>query len=213
MLFLNPDTVVYKNTIDSMVEFMDEHRDAGAATCFVELPDKKLDDAAHRGFPTPWRAFCHFSNLAKLFPQSRLFAGYSLGWLDLSKTHEIEACAVAFMMVRREAGEEVGWWDENFFWYGDDLDFCYRLKERGWKIYFVPEVSILHYKGVSGGIKEISNHLSNADRETRIQATNARFDAMELFYKKHYIKKYPFFVTSLVLLVIMLKRFITLQSL
>lgn len=208
VLFLNSDTVVYDNTIDGMVEFMDENKDTGASTCFVRLPNGKLDDAAHRGFPTPWRALSHFSNLSKLFRKSRIFAGYNLGYFDLSKTHEIDALAGAFMLVRREAGDEVGWWDEDFFWYGDDLDFCYRLKEKGWKIYFVPEFEILHYKGASGGIKKYSQHVSRASLETRKRAHEARFAAMKIFYDKHYKEKYPGLVRNLVLSGIHLKRVI-----
>ncbi|MBI2430668.1 MAG: glycosyltransferase family 2 protein [Candidatus Levybacteria bacterium] len=199
ILFLNSDTVVCKNTLDEMIVFMDSYPHAGAATCRVELANGRLDDASHRGFPTPWNAFCHFSGLSRIFPKSRIFAGYSMGWEDLSKIHEIDACAGAFIIVRRIAGEEVNWWDEDFFWYGDDLDFCYRLKEKGWKIYFVPTISIMHYKGVSSGIKEISEHLTTADKDTKRRATEARFEAMKIFYKKHYQKKYPKFFTWLVL--------------
>ncbi len=209
ILFLNSDTVVYSNTIDGMVEFMDKNKDTGAATCFVRLPNGKLDDAAHRGFPTPWRALSHFSNLSKLFRRSQLLAGYSLGHLDLNKTHEIDALAGAFMMVRSEAGEEAGWWDEDFFWYGDDLDFCYRLKEKQWKIYFVPEFEILHYKGASGGIKKHSGYASSANDETRKRAHEARFSAMKIFYDKHYQDKYPRIVRSIVLSGINLKKFIS----
>ena len=104
------------------------------------------------------------------------------------------------MIVRRQAGEEVGWWDEDFFWYGEDLDFCFRLKEKGWKIYFVPNFRILHYKGVSGGIKNISKNLSTANYEIRQRAQKARFEAMKIFYKKHYQKKYPQILTLLVML-------------
>ncbi len=205
ILFLNSDTVVFKGTVETMVEFMDAHPSAGAATCKVVLPNEKLDDASHRGFPTPWNSFCHFSGLAKIFPKSQVFSGYSLGYMDQSMIHEIDACAGAFMMVRRVAGEEIGWWDEDFFWYGDDLDFCYRLKQKGWKIYFVPTCSILHYKGVSGGIKDISKNITTADKQTKILATKARFEAMKIFYKKHYQKKYPKLLTSLVLFGISLK--------
>lgn len=211
ILFLNADTVVYKGTLEAMILFMDEHKKAAAATCWVQLPTEKLDDSCHRGFPTPWRSFCHFAGLPKLFPTSSLFAGYSMGNLDLSTTHEIDSCSGAFMIVRREVGEEIGWWDEDFFWYGDDLDFCYRLKEKGWKVYFVPTVKILHYKGVSGGIKDISKHLTVATRETIIRATNARFIAMKIFYRKHYSKVYPRFVESLVMLAIDLKWWLTLR--
>lgn len=213
VLFLNADTLVYAETLETMVKFMDKNQDCGAATCRVELPDGRLDDSCHRGFPTPWRSFCHFSGLGKLFSKIPLFSGYSLGYLDLKKTHEIDSCSGAFIIVRREAGEGINWWDEEFFWYGDDLDFCFRLKEQGWKVYFVQTVKILHYKGVSGGIKDISKHLTVATRETRIRVTNARFEAMKIFYKKHYEKKYPKVITSLVLKGISLKRWFTLKTL
>lgn len=209
ILFLNSDTVVYPDTILSLVKFMDVHRNAGAATCRVQLPNGKLDDAAHRGFPTPWNAFCHFSELSRIFPHSKLFSGYSLGWMDMSKTHEIDGLAGAFMIVRREAGEQVSWWDEDYFWYGEDLDFCYKLKEKGWKIYYIPTVSILHYKGVSGGIKDSSKHLSTATAETRKRAQKARFEAMRIFYKKHYSSKYSPLVQWLVFRAISLKYFLS----
>jgi len=213
VLFLNSDTVVYENTLERLVGFMDETKDAGVATARVELVNGKLDDSCHRGFPTPWRSLCHFSGLSKTFPKSKLFSGYSLSYLDLSTTHEIDSCSGACMIVRREAGEEISWWDEDFFWYGDDLDFCYRLKEKNWKVYFVPDVKILHYKGASGGIKKISQHLTSATKETRIRATNARFDAMRKFYKKHYMDTYSPIVTWMVLTGINLKHKLTLQAL
>lgn len=211
ILFLNGDTIVYTKTIVAMIEVMEKNKDTGAATCRVVLPNGKLDDSCHRAFPTPWRSFCYFSGLAKLFPESKLFAGYNMSYVNLSTLHEIDSCSGAFMLVRRQAGEDIGWWDEDFFWYGDDLDFCYRLKEKGWKVLFVPEVKILHYKGVSGGIKAISKHLTSATKETKIQATNARFEAMQLFYLKHYRDKYPKIIAGVVTLGINLKRFFALR--
>ncbi len=206
ILFLNSDTVVYEKTIDGMVKFMEENKSCGASTCFVRLPDGKLDDASHRGFPTPGRALSHFSNLSKIFPRSKFFAGYNLTYLDITKTHEIDALAGAFMLVRREAGEQVGWWDEDYFFYGEDIDFCYGLKSLGWKIYFVPEFEILHYKGVSGGIKKQSKHLTSATYETRKRATSERFKAMKIFYDKHYKEKYPGFIRLFVMLGIEVKK-------
>lgn len=211
ILFLNADTIVYPKTIETMIDFMDTYQDVGAATCKVMLSNGELDDASHRGFPTPWNSFCHFSGLAKLLPKSRLFAGYNMGYANFSVPHEIDSCSGAFMFVRREAGEQVRWWDEDFFWYGDDLDFCYRLKEKGWKILFFPLVKVLHYKGVSGGIKAISKHLTSATKETKIRATNARFAAMRLFYSKHYEHKYPKLVGRLVTLGVNIKRFFALR--
>lgn len=212
VLFLNPDTNVYPSTLKYMVNFMDKNKNVGAATCKVVLPNGQIDDSSHRGFPTPWNSFCYFLGLSKIFPNSKIFSGYTLGFLNLSSTHEIDALAGAFMITRREAGEKLGWWDEDYFFYGEDIDFCYRLKESGWKIYYIPRVSILHYKGVSSGIKNHSMHLSHADLETKRAATTARYDAMKIFYKKHYMSKYPRFLTLLILKGINIKFWISMRK-
>lgn len=212
LLFLNSDTVVYPGAIEHMVKLMDEKQDAGAATCFLKLPNGKLDDAAHRGFPTPWRAVTHFSGLSGILPGSMFLNGYHLGFCDLKTLHQIEALAGAFMIVRRQAGDEVGWWDEDYFFYGEDLDFCYSLAQKGWKIYFDPRVTVLHYKGASGGIKKISKEITTATRETRRKVTIARFNAMKIFYKKHYRKKYNPFVYWLVMQGVDLKKSLALRS-
>jgi hypothetical protein len=209
VLFLNPDVVVHSETLEGMVYFMDEEREAGAATCKVVLTNGKIDDASHRGFPTPWNSFTYFSGLAKIFGKIEHFGGYNLKHLDLSQTHEIDALAGAFMIVRREAGEEVEWWDEDYFFYGEDLDFCYMLQQKGWKIYYVPEFTALHYKGVSGGLKKVSQDITTADTETKKRSTKARFDAMRIFYKKHYEQKYSWFITHLVYTGISLKQFMS----
>ncbi|MDE2588847.1 MAG: glycosyltransferase family 2 protein [Patescibacteria group bacterium] len=195
VLFLNPDTVVYPNTLTTLIAFMEAHPDAGAATCKIEIPSGGIDEASHRGFPTPWNAFCHFSGFEKLFPRSRLFAGYTRGWEDFEKVHTVPAIVGAFMFVRKEAGEAIGWWDEDYFFYGEDLDFCYMLGVKGWKIYYVPSVAILHYGGVSSGIKKQSQTITTANIERKIRMQNARFDAMRIFYQKHYVEKYPRFLT------------------
>ena len=102
------------------------------------------------------------------------------------------------MLVRKNAGEEIKWWDEDYFFYGEDIDFCYMLKQKGWKVYYVPTVSITHYKGVSGGIKSVSKEITTASIETKKRATKWRFEAMRIFYKKHYQQKYPWIVNFLV---------------
>ncbi len=195
VLFLNPDTVVRKHTIPALVAFMDTYKDAGAVTCRIDIPSGGIDEASHRGFPTPWNAFTHFSKLEKLFPRSQIFAGYTRGWEDFTTVHTVPAVVGAFMLVRREAGEQIGWWDEDYFFYGEDLDFCYSLWEKGWKIYYNPTVSILHYGGVSSGIKKQSQNITTANIERKKMVQRYRFDAMRIFYKKHYEKKYPKLVT------------------
>jgi len=199
VLFLNPDTVVMSNTFREVIRFMDSNSQAGAVTCRLELPSGELDEACHRGFPTPWNAFCHFSGLEKLFPKSKIFAGYTLGWKPLDKVHEIDSGVGAFLIVRKEVGDKLNWWDEDYFWYGEDLDFCYRIKKAGWKIYFFPKAKTIHYKGVSSGIRKESQKIARANKKTRIKAIKASTQAMRIFYKKHYFGKYPRFLTWLVL--------------
>lgn len=198
ILFLNPDTIVYPKTLNRMIDFMDEHTDAGAVTCKVEIPNGGIDEASHRGFPTPWNSFSHFTGLEKLFPRTKLFCGYIQGYKDLSKVHEVDAVSGAFLFVRADVGEKIGWWDEDYFFYGEDLQFCYNIRKLGFKIYYVPDVSILHYGGVSSGIKKQSHNITTADREHRRIMQEHRFDAMKIFYKKNYEKKYPSVLTKAV---------------
>jgi GT2 family glycosyltransferase len=206
VLFLNPDTIIRQNALEEMIKFMDSHKDAGASTCKLVMLNGEIDDATHRGFPTPWNSFCHFSGLARIFPKSRIFAGYNLGWMNLDSSHKIDVLAGAFMLVRREAGEDAKWWDEDYFFYGEDIDFCYMLKEKGWNIYYVPQISITHFKGVSGGIKSVSKDITTASTETKKRVTKWRFKAMKIFYNKHYKQKYPWIVNSLVNLGISIKQ-------
>jgi len=206
VLFLNPDMVVEKNTISGIMEFMKEHPEAGTATPKVHLLDGTLDDSCHRGFPTPWRAFCHFSKLSKIFPKNKIFAGYNLTYLDFTKTHEIDALAGSFLIIKSTLGKKLNWWDEDYFFYGEDIDFCYRIKKAGYKIYYVPKYQALHYKGVSSGIKKISKDISTADKKTKLWVTEQRFKAMEIFYDKHYKNKYPEVLRMIVLFAIRIKR-------
>lgn len=200
VLFLNPDTVLPRNALKMMFEFMEGHLDVGVASPRLELADRSLDEASHRGFPTPWNAFCHFSGLRSLFPQSRLFAGYTMGWLlEETAPHEVDSVTGAFLFTRRQVGEKIGWWDEDYFWYGEDLDFCYKVKQAGWKVMFLPQISTLHYRGVSSGIKKHSRELATSNPETRQKATLASTEAMRVFYRKHYMDKYPRVVTWVVL--------------
>lgn len=199
VLFLNPDTVLSRGAIKAIFNFMERNKEVAVASPRLELLEGDIDEASHRGFPTPWNAFCHFSGISKVFPANKIFSGYTKGWLlDNKNPHEVDSVSGAFFFVRRKAAEEVSWWDEDYFWYGDELDFCYRLKKKGWKIFFLPQVKVLHYRGVASGIKGHSRDISTATRETRLRSTHASIEAMRIFYKKHYTDKYPFFITWLV---------------
>lgn len=199
VLFLNPDTIANPGTLSYMVKFFDSHPMAGAATCKIISPEGKLDPNCIRGFPTPWNSFCHFSGLGKIFPKIPLFAGYlQSGWRDISKLQEVDALEGAFLMLPKKIGDEIGWWDEDYFFYGEDLQFSFDIRKAGYKIYYVPEVNIIHYSGASSGIKKESQKITTASLETKKKVQGWRFDAMRIFYKKNYSKKYPSFLNDLV---------------
>lgn len=206
VLLLNPDTILLKDTLSKMVDYMNSNSDIGISTCKVELSDGKIDDACHRGFPTPWNAFCYFSGISRIFSKSMFFNGYHLGYQDMEDIHEIDSCAGAFMLVKRSLGEKLGWFDEDYFWYGEDIDFCYRAKTQSAKVAYYPFVKIIHFKGVSAGIKNHSQNYSKASYSTKIKATKARYEVMRIFYEKHYKDKYHVLVRNSIYLGISLKE-------
>lgn len=199
LLFLNPDTIIYPYVLEEMVAFMDFHKEAGAATCRLLMENGEMDYACHRGFPTPWNSFCYFSGLGKILKQVSLFNGYTLNNKNKQNIHEVDAISGAFMFIRHKAGEEIGWWDEDYFFNGEDIDFCYELKQKGWKIYYIPYYLVLHYNGISGGTKKSTQNITTADITTKRFVTKMRFDAMKIFYKKHYYNKYPKLISFLVI--------------
>ncbi len=209
VLFLNPDTLFTENALGPLVTFMDNHKDVGVATCKVVLQNGKIDDACHRGFPTPWRALTHFTGLGVIFPNSMLFNGYHLAYKSIRIPHEIDACAGAFLLIRSSIGRRLRWLDEDYYWYGEDLDLCYRVKQLGYKVMFLPQYKIQHIKGISSGIKKHSKKFSIASKQTQITATKSRFEVMRLFYNKHYLNYYPNWLTKLVFLGIDMKEQLT----
>ena len=129
VLFLNSDTEVYPGTLERMVRFMDETPQAGISTCMVELPNKGMYYASHRGFPTPWNSLLYFLGLP---------SDYRGNLKLLSTIHEIDACSGTFLLIRKKLLDKIGWFDEDYFSYGEDIEMCYRVKELGYKVYFVP---------------------------------------------------------------------------
>jgi hypothetical protein len=181
ILMINPDTLVQEDTLTKMIEFMDAHPKAGAASCKVLNSDGSLQLTCKRSFPTPWVAFTKIAGLSQWFPKSRLFGRYNLTYLDENEIHAVEAIAGSFMFLRREVLDTAGYLDETFFMYGEDLDWCYRIWEAGWKIYYVPTTSIIHYKGEStsrSGFDDI----------------RAFYEAMLIFVEKHFKWRYSFWL-------------------
>ncbi|CAH8248965.1 glycosyltransferase family 2 protein [Paenibacillus melissococcoides] len=184
VLLLNSDTVIQPDTLDVMIRFMDEHPEVGASGCKVVLPDGSLDKACRRGFPTPAATFFYVSRLSKLFPKNPRINAYHREDLNPDEAYPIDCLIGAFMMVRREAIDQVGMLDEQFFMYGEDVDWCYRIKQAGWVNYYYPKTQIIHYKRASS-------------RNKPYKITYEFHRAIYVLYNKHFKKKYPFWVTAL----------------
>lgn len=190
VLLLNTDTEMPPDTLRVMIDFMDSNPDAGAATCKLLLPNGAMDPACHRGFPTPWVSFTYLLKLEKLFPKTKLFGEYHQGYKDLATIHEVDCIVGAFFMVRREVIREVGLLDEDYFMYGEDIDWAYRIRTAGWKIMYNPTVTMLHKKKQSGR----ANILAKRRVTTEIYFHKYNW----LFYTKNYAHKYGPVLTFLV---------------
>jgi GT2 family glycosyltransferase len=149
VLLLNPDTVIEEDTLIKCVGYMDEHADSGGLG--VKMIDGKGDflPESKRSLPTPRVAFFKIFGLSRLFPRSRIFGRYHLGYLDRDEIHQVEILSGAFMMLRKSALDKIGFLDEDFFMYGEDIDMSYRLLNAGYKNIYYPETTIIHYKGES----------------------------------------------------------------
>lgn len=175
-LLLNPDTVVEEDTFKKVVDFMDSHQDAGGLG--VKMIDGKGNflPESKRGLPTPSVAFYKIFGLSFLFPQSRLFGKYHLGYLDKEKIHEVEILSGAFMLMRKSVLDKVGLLDEAFFMYGEDIDLSYRIIKGGFKNYYFPSTSIIHYKGES-------------TKKSSVNYVFVFYKAMVIFARKHFSDK------------------------
>jgi hypothetical protein len=193
ILLINPDAIVREDTFDKMVNFFKRTPQAGLAGCKVLNPNGTLQLACRRGFPGPWTAFTKVSGLSTLFPKSRFFAKYNLTYLDENKTYEVDAISGSFMMLKKEVYEKVGGFDPDFFMYGEDLDLCYRIQKAGYKVYYVHETEVIHYKGES-------------TKRSSIDETKMFYDAMQIFVKKHLSSS--FIVTFVLGLAINLRKFL-----
>jgi N-acetylglucosaminyl-diphospho-decaprenol L-rhamnosyltransferase len=184
-LLLNTDILLPPSALQEMLDFLDTHPEAGVAGPRLVLADGNLDLACRRSFPSPEISFYRMVGLSKLFPKSRRFGRYNLTYLDPDEVTEVDSVMGAFMLVRAEALKQVGLLDESFFMYGEDLDWAYRIKEAGWKVYYNPQVTVLHYKRAS------SRHSRRAVYEF--------YRAMHIFYRKHYAATTPFWLHWLIL--------------
>jgi GT2 family glycosyltransferase len=186
VLALNPDTVVPPGGIAKAVDELERLPDVGMLGVKLVRPDGTFDHACKRGFPTPSAALYYFLGLSRLFPRSPRFASYTAGQLGEDEAGTVDAINGAFMLVKREAVEQVGPMDERYWLYAEDIDWCHRFWDRGWKVWYWPGVRVTHRKGGSSG-------------DIRSWELNRAFHrSMWLFYAKHVAPGQPRLVSGLV---------------
>ncbi|MSR74619.1 MAG: glycosyltransferase family 2 protein [Planctomycetes bacterium] len=187
VLLLNPDTLLPLGTLQRLLRVLRETPQVGVLGCRIVRPDGSLDEACKRSFPTPLSALSRFLALDRIFPRSRRFGAYRRTYEDPCGSYEVESIVGAFMLVRRSALECTGGLDEDYFMYGEDIDWCWRLRQHGFVIWYIGDVSVVHHKGAS--------------TSTEPQRMNWHFHrSMFLFHRKHLVNRYPFFVNWLVYL-------------
>ncbi len=212
LLYLNSDTVVAADALVKPLAYLRAHPRAGALTVRLVYPNGERDPDNHRGFPTPWNAFCHFTLLSRLFPHSPRFNGYFRSYEDFDTVHPVPVIAGSYMMMPRALDQQLGGWDETYFFYGEDIDYCYRIHEAGYEIIYYPLVEVVHYKGASSGLRKESADIARPPKATRVKVAEESVRAMRVFYGKFYRDKYPRVVTAFVLAGIRLRGWLRIMK-
>ena len=179
-LLLNSDTIVWENTLESIYYYMEKHTDVGATGCRVLLENGDLDKACKRSFPNVKNSFFRLFHI----PTNRKDDNYNLDNLPDDGIYEIDCLTGAFMFIRKEALDEVGFLDETFFMYGEDIDLCFRIKQAGWKIVYYGKSKITHFKGASS-------------KKQKSKLIYEFYRAMYVYYKKHHAHE-SFFITNFI---------------
>ncbi|HQY12727.1 MAG TPA: glycosyltransferase family 2 protein, partial [Ferruginibacter sp.] len=173
ILFLNPDTLVPEDCLESCLRFLGSPETPGALGIKMVDGSGKFLKESKRAFPSPLTSLYKLSGLSVLFPRSRKFARYHLGNLSEDENHEVDVLAGAFMMIPKRILNEIGNFDERFFMYGEDVDLSYRIQRAGYKNHYFAGSSIIHFKGES-------------TRRGSMNYVRMFYSAMSLFVKKHY---------------------------
>lgn len=172
LFFINPDTVVSRDSFTKVLDFMEEHPESGTVGCRILNEDGTLQWACRRSFPTIVSAVSKTIGLAALFPKNKTLASYNMTYADPDEVTEVDAISGSFFCMRRDLYEKLGGFDEDFFMYGEDLDLCFRAKVAGCKNYYTPSTNILHFKGQSCRTRRWDSYLDF-------------YKAMLIFVKKH----------------------------
>ncbi len=197
LMFLNTDVVVLGGAINRLLNYLDVHLDVMMVGPRLLNKDLTFQHACRRMLPNPINSFFHLFGLTKIFKNNRLVNDYKQYATDPEVTGPIQALSGAAMMFRGQVYSEIGGFDERFFMYGEDLDFCKRVLDKGWKTVYVSDAKIIHFGGQSSG-------------KRRIKSLINFYEAMWLYYKKHF--KYNILINLAVWLGIKFKMVLALSK-
>lgn len=185
LLLLNPDTEIIGDALETMIAFMDSHPDAGALGCQLLNPDGTVQISCGH-FPALNNMITESLGLSKLFPKSPMFARFKMTYWGHDSECEVDQPSGACLMIRREVWNVIGQLDEQFFMYFEEVDLCYRLKQKGWRIFFTPKAQVIHYGGQS----------SKQYFDVRIIE---RYRSMLRYFRKHSSPRHEFLLRGLIL--------------
>lgn len=188
VLLLNTDTEILPDTLDVCIRYMDSHADVGIMGCKVLLPDGSLHEASRRRFPNPANAFLRLFGF-------RRFSNYNFRDVSVNEELEVDSVVGAFMLIKKEVIDKIGLLDEEFFMYGEDLDFCFRAKQAGYKVMYYPGTQITHY-------------LYGSSKSVAFRSVSWAHEAMRIFYRKHYAQEHSAFFNSFIYLGITIRMYL-----
>lgn len=200
LLFLNSDTLVEDNSLFECVNYIKNSKNLGVLGAKTISEDGKIDRGCKRGFPTPFASFCYFLHLDKVLPHNKKIGAYHQTFIKDNETAFVDIVSGSCMFVKKDVFFKINGFDEDFFMYGEDVDLCYRIKEKDLNVVYFPKAYIIHLKGKSG--------LSSKSRETIFNFYNS----MKIFYNKHYKAKYSKLTTKLVVSAIDFKYKLSLKK-
>lgn len=180
LLLLNPDTLLTEDCFNPQLDFLKANPDVGISIPKVLNADGSFQKQSRRGEATPIEVIGYFFKLGKLFPKNKPLNGYLVSWLPENEVAEVKAVSGSCMFIRRETWEQVGDFDERFFAYQEDSDYCRRARQKGWKIMYVPISHIIHYGGEGGS------------KAQPIKSIYQWHRSYFLYYRKHFAKGHFF---------------------
>jgi GT2 family glycosyltransferase len=185
LLFLNADVTVDPDTLERCWSVLSADPAIGVVTPRLVRPDGSMDHACHRGLPTAGASLAYKLRLHRLFPRSHRLARYTMAWLDPSTDHDIEACSGAFLLVSRQDLDAVGGWDERYRFYGEDLDLCLRLTDRGLRVRYLGSVRATHLKGAFSHRDTPDAALDDSQRAVKRWVEREIIASHRLFFEEH----------------------------